>query len=109
VYRGEEKFQNLSQIYGAIKYIRNSWEGEKNAEEIVTATINKLKKHRVKNIDTAMIAEMNSLFDRHEIWINPRDIKHKDFRDFFIDFIETLFINHKRSKKRLGGEKKYLF
>jgi hypothetical protein len=89
VYQGDEKYSNLSQIYGAVKFTRTGWEGEKNVKRLVTAAINKLSNHNVKNIDRGMIVKMNSLFDKHEIWDYPRDIKHIDFRDFFIDFLET--------------------
>ena len=95
VYKGDERFRNLSQIYGAIKYARskiNKLDYRKNPDHVISIALSKLEQHNVKNIDHISVAKMNSLFERHEVWRNPRKMKSEEFKNYIIDFIETFFV-----------------
>jgi hypothetical protein len=89
VYKGDKKLKNLSQIYGAVKYVRSSWKGRKKSDLVIARAKNKLKEHNVKQIDQDKIRRMNSLFDRHNLWNNPRNLPPYAFRDFTIDLVES--------------------
>ena len=91
VFRGDERFQNLSQIYGAVKYVRNGWKGKKATNRIIAEAVKKLNQHDVKNINRSVVKKMNNLFDNHEIWTNPKELGYYNFKIFFIEFIETFF------------------
>ncbi len=107
LHKGNDHFQNLSQIYGAVKYARTNASrstGKINSEYLIKNSIKKLQQHNVINYDYSKIDRMNKLFENHGIWKNPRALSYAKFTSFVVDFVREFMKicpgNEKRKDKK---------
>ncbi len=90
--KGEDRLRNVSQIYGAVKYVRKSWKKEKDSEKVIHEALKKLDLHQVKDVDIDNVRKMNSLFDLHNIWSNPRNLNYRNFEKFVGDLVVNFLL-----------------
>ncbi|PWI49016.1 hypothetical protein CEE45_03625 [Candidatus Heimdallarchaeota archaeon B3_Heim] len=94
IHLGTEAEENLSSVYGAIKYSRS----KNQSKDHVDTAERILLSHHLTGISRDLITRMDRLFQKYEIQnFTPRDLNKREFLAFTIDFIDNFLSSNSQA------------